>query len=355
MTTGIAGRARQTLASFAGSALAFLASLVVVGLLLLTQGRDPFRTYQGMFIGAFGSAYAVTETLVAATPIMLCALGVAVGAWVGLITIGAEGQLYMGALGATYAAMSMPHSPAWQVLPLMFCSACLLGALWSGIPGLLRARFGVNETILTLLLNYVAVLIVLYLIHGPWRDPLSFSWPQTAAFSPAAQLPRFGSTRLHLGLCFGVGIAGLLWMARSRTRWGFIAKVVGAGPRVAAYAHYPVARYLVGAMLLSGAIAAIAGMGQVSAIEGRLRAVLSPGYGYTGFLVAWLARHNPIGIVLVSVLMGGLLSGGDSLQLGERLPAATINIIQGLIFFFLLGSERYIKRFSQSARGETTT
>lgn len=336
-------KARQVALNGVGSIGAVIAAFIVVAIFLLLVGRDPIRTYSGIFAGAFGGRFAITETLVAATPIMLCALGVAIAAWVGLISIGAEGQLYLGAAGATCAALALPDAPAWQVLPLMFLASCVCGALWSGVPGLLRARFGVNETIMTLLLNYVAVLLVEYLVHGPWQDPASFSWPQTPAFSHAAELPRWPGTRLHLGICFGLVLATFFWITLPRTRMGFIVRVIGANPKAASHAHYPVARYLFVAMLVSGAIAALAGFGQVSAIEGRLRTGLSPGYGYTGFLVSWLARHNPLAIVVAAILMGGLLSGGDSLQLSEKLPFAVVNILQGCIFFFLLGSEYFME------------
>lgn len=353
MTRRFVTRLRSLTSPVVAASSAFVLALVVVGVLLLVQGRDPLSTYWRVLIGGFGDRFALSETLVAATPIMLCALSVAVAARVGLTTIGAEGQLYVGAIGATYVALAIPEASSWTLIPLMMCAACLCGGLWSGIPGLLRARFGVNETILTLLLNYVAVLLVQFLIHGPWKDPSSFSWPQSAALSSAAQLPRLGNTRIHLGLTFGLGFAFLFWVVLSRTRAGFVARVIGSNARAARYAHYPVARYLVAAMVISGAVAALAGMGQVSAIEGRLRSVLSPGYGYTGFLVAWLTRHNPVAIVFVSLLMGGLLAGADMLQLSEHLPAATLNVFQGLIFFFLLGSEQYIRRLSKTSAQAT--
>jgi len=342
------GRARRILVALVGSSGAAMAALLTVGAMLHLQGRDPIPVFSGMLRGGFGDTFALGETLVAATPIMLCALSVAVARWVGLITIGAEGQLYLGAIGATAVALSLPNLASWQLLPLMILAASVCGGLWAGLPGVLRAKLNINETIVTLLLNYVAILFVQYLVHGPWRDPASYSWPQSAAFSVSAQLPRFGSTRVHLGLCFGLSFALLFWFALSKTRVGFIARVVGSGPAAAKYAHYPIETYLIGAMVLSGVLSALAGFGQVSAIEGRLRPVLSPGYGYTGFLVAWLARHNPVAIVLVSFLMAGLLSGADALQLNQRLPAATVNIFQGLIFFFLLGAELKIRRTSRA-------
>jgi simple sugar transport system permease protein len=306
-----------------------------------------------MLSGAFGDSFSISETLVTATPIMLCALGVAVAGWLGLMNVGVEGQLYLGAIGATIIPLSMPNLPMWQMLILMFFSACIAGAFWSGVPAILRIWLGVSEVIVSLLMNYVAILLVEFLIHGPWLDPTSSSWPQTIAFPDSAQLPHLGIGRVHLGLLFGVGISLAFALLLPSTRAGFISRVIGQNPNAAEHAHYPLKRYQLIAMLLSGAIAAIAGFGQVSAIEGRLRSGLSPGYGYTGFLVCWLARHNPIAIIIVSILIGGLLSGADSLQLSAKLPFATVNILQGMIFFCLLASETFVQKISKSRPGET--
>jgi len=234
----------------------------------------------------------------------------------------------------------------------MFITSCLFGALWSGVPDILRAKFGVNETIVTLLLNYVALLLVEYLIHGPWQDPASYGWPQTIAFSHSAELPKWPGTRMHLGICFGVILGILFWVLFPRTRVGYITRIIGKNPETALYAHYPVTRYLIMAMIISGAVAGLAGLGQVSGIEGRLRTGLSPGYGYTGFLVSWLARHNPLAIIFVAILMGGLMSGSDSLQLSENLPFASVNILMGCIFFFLLCSDYFMKKFLPFKHGE---
>lgn len=327
-----------------GSAAAICAAMFVMGIFLFLLGRDPLNTYVGILSGAFGTRFAIGETLVAATPILLCALSVSLAAWVGLLSLGAEGQLYLGAVGATYVAITMPEATTWQVLPLMIAAACACGGLWSAIPGGLRAKFGVNETIVTLLLNYVAALLVEYLIHGPWRDPGSFNWPQSPAFPPAAELPRLFGTRVHLALGFGVLLALLFWITLPRTRVGFLVRVIGANPRAATYAHYPMRRYLFMAMLISGAVAGLAGLGQVAGIEGRLRGGISAGYGYTGFLAAWLARHNPLGIIVVAVLLGALLSGADSMQISDGLPFATVNLLQGSILLFLLCSDYFLER-----------
>lgn len=343
---GASDRTRRTIIYILSPAAAVLLAFLLTAVFLIAVGRDPISVYAGICMGAFGDSFSTSETLVAATPIMLCALAVAVAQWVGLMNVGVEGQLYMGAVGATIIPLTMPTLPAWQMLPLMFVSSLVIGGLWAFIPAALRVWLGVSEVIVSLLLNYVAILFVEFLIHGPWLDPTSSSWPQTIAFPEAAQLPHIPGGRVHLALALGLYFTLFFAIFLPITKSGFIARVIGENPNAAEYAHYPVRRYLLAAMFISGAVAAIAGFGQVSAIEGRLRAGISPGYGYTGFLVCWLARHNPIAIVFVSILIGGLLSGADSLQLSAKLPFATVNILQGLIFFCLLASEKYVRSMS---------
>jgi simple sugar transport system permease protein len=325
-----------------GSIGAVLIAFFLTGIFLLSVGRNPLEVYIGIYQGAFGDSFSLSETLVAATPIMLCGLGVAIAQWLGMMNVGVEGQLYLGATGAAYVALNCPCTEGWQLLLLMAIAAAICGGVWSFIPGLLRVSIGVSEVITTLLMNYIALLLVEFLIHGPWEDPNNVSWPQTAAFPAIAELPHLFGTRVHLGIVFGIVIALLFAFLLPTTKIGFISRVIGSNPDAAEYAHYKVKRYQLWAMIISGAVAALAGFSQVSAIEGRLRSGLSPGYGYTGFLACWLARHNPIAIVIVSILIGGLLSGADSLQLSAKLTFATVNILQGMIFFCLLASEQFI-------------
>jgi len=338
---------QRALISIAGSIGSILCGLIAVALFLTLAGRNAIGIYAGMFASAFGDSFALSETLVTATPIMLCALGVAVAGRVGLMNIGVEGQLLAGAVGSTFVALSLPSTtPPWAMLSLMCAAACACGALWSAVPALLKVRLGVNETIVSLLLNYVAALVVEFLIHGPWQDPTTTSWPQTQAFPASAELLHLPGSRVHLGIFIAVAIGIILSIILARTRAGFRANVIGQNPEAAKYAHYPVNRYLIIAMLLSGAVAALAGFSQVSAIEGRLRSGLSPGYGYSGFLVCWLSRQNPLAIIITAVLLGGFLSGADSLQLSEKLPFATVNILQGAIFLFLLASQRSLQNLA---------
>lgn len=321
-----------------------LFGLVTVGFFLMMVGRNPATVYSGMLVSAFGDGFALSETLVAATPVLFCALAVSISTRVGLLNIGVEGQMLAGACGATFVALHLPAQTApLPMLALMCLCACLCGAAWSAIPALLKVYLQVNETIVSLLLNYVAALLIDFLIHGPWQDPESTSWPQTQAFPPGAELLHLEGSRVHLGLPMAVLTGCLLALFWSSTVAGYKSRVIGQSSETAYYAHYPVKRYLVAAMLLSGAVAALAGFSQVSAIEGRLRSGLSPGYGYSGLLVCFLSRQNPIVMILVSIFFGGFLSGADSLQLSEKLPFATVNIMQGAIFLFLLGSEKFFK------------
>ena len=341
------GPLKRTGLYIGGTLLAVALAFAATGAFLALLGRDPVSTYAGIFTGAFGDSFSISETIVTATPIMLCALAVAIAGWLGLMNVGVEGQLYMGAIGATYVAINYGNIPAPQMLILMGAAACVAGALWSLIPAVLKVYLGVSEVIVSLLINYVAILLVEYLIHGPWQDPTNTSWPQTLSFPPAAELPHLFNTRVHLGIIFGVVLCLAFAVLLPLTKAGFISKAIGKNVDAAEYAHYKVAKYQIIAMLISGAVAALAGFGQVSAIEGRLRSGLSPGYGYTGLLVCWLARHNPIAIIIISILIAGLLSGADSLQLSAKLPFATVNILQGMIFFCVLGAEDFIRKLGK--------
>lgn len=317
-----------------------LLALVVGALLLLIAGRDPIAVYGAMFGGAFGSVNGLAETLVKTIPLLLAALGVAIAFRMLLWNIGAEGQLHMGAIAATGTALFLlPTAPAVLLVPATLLAGFLGGALWGLIPGFLRAYLKVNEIITTLMLNYVAILFAEYLVYGPWRNPQGFGFPGTAPIPEAAWLARIGTSRVHLGLLFGLVAAGVLFVILRRTWWGYEIRVIGENERAARYAGINIARNILLVMALSGGLAGIAGMSEVGGIAHQLQRSLSPGYGYTAIIVAWLGRLNPWAIVLVSFLFAGLLVGGDQLQISMGLPAAIAPMLQGTILFFLLGGE----------------
>ncbi len=317
----------------------FLA-LLVCGVVLLVTGENPIDVYRAIVNGSLGDRSGVSETFVKMIPLLLTGLGVSVAFRMQLWNIGAEGQLYLGAIFATGTTLFLiPGAPAIVMIPAMAAAGLIGGALWGLIPGALRAYFGANETITTLMLNYVAILLTDYLVHEPWRDPGSFGFPGTKQFPDAAWLPRYDTYRVHIGLLFGLIAAVILWIALRRTRFGYELSVMGENPRAASYAGMRTRRTILVVMAVSGALAGLAGMSEVAGIGHQLQRNFSPGYGYTAIIVAWLARLNPFGIILVSFLLAALLVGGDQLQISMGLPSAVAPMLQGAILFFLLGGE----------------
>ncbi len=315
-------------------------ALAFGGLLILAAGENPLAVYRAMLAGALGDANGLAETLVKTTPLLLAGLGVAVAFRMRLWNIGAEGQLYLGAIAAAGTALFvLPGAPALVLVPAMIVAGLLGGAAWGLIPGALRAFLGANEIITSLMLNYVAILFAEWLVHGPWRDPQAFGFPGTPTFPAAAWLPRWGTTRVHLGLLFGLIAALLLWGVLRRTRWGYQIAVIGESPRAAHYAGLPTKRTILTVMAVSGALAGLAGMSEVAGIGHQLQRSFSPGYGYTAIIVAWVGRLHPLGIVVVAFGLAALLVGGDQIQLSMGLPAAIGPMLQGVILFFLLGGD----------------
>lgn len=321
--------------------ISLILALAFGGLILLATGANPLVTYKAMAVGAFGSKYAISETLVKAIPLILCGLGVAVAFRMRFWNIGAEGQLAMGGFAAAWVGLFLPgllpDLPLKWLLPLMVLAGMLAGALWGLIPALLRAFVGVNEVITTLMMNYIAILWIEYLFYGPWRDPKGYGFPGTAPFPQEAWFPRYPGTRVHLGLAFAIAAAIILWFVLTRTRWGYEVRVIGENPRAARYAGISLWRNFLLVMLVSGALAGLAGVGEVAGISHRLQKGLTVGYGYTAIIVAWMGQLNPWGVVLVGVLLAGLLVGGDQIQITMRLPAAVALVLQGAILFFMLG------------------
>jgi len=329
-------------------------ALAILSLLLLLEGKNPFITVGAILRDAFGTPLGLKETFTRATPLLLCALAAAIPARAGLFNIGGEGQLHVGAVAATWVVLYLTWVPAPLVIPVMIMAAMIAGAVYGMLPGILRGWFHVNEVLVSLMLNYVGILLVEHLVHGPWRDPSALGWPYTASFPDAAVLPTYGNSNLHVGLLLGGAMALFIFLFMTTTRWGFSIKIVEANPTTARYVGINVAFYTVLLMAVGGACAALAGMGEVSVIQGRLRPGISPGYGYTGFIISWLAGHNAMLIVPVAVLIGGIYSGADALQLTSGLPGATVDILMGLVFLtFLLGRKldrRLTKRYSEVAQ-----
>ncbi len=317
-----------------------IAALAVFAAVLLLAGKDPLRAYADTFRDTLGDAYGFSELLVRMTPLLLAAVAVALPARLGLINVGGEGQLYMGAWLASAGALFLPSWPGWLLLPLVATLGFAGGALWAAIPGVLRGLRLVNETIATLLLNYVAPLVVSYFIFGPWRSAESSAYPQSPAFAEAARLPSFFETRVHAGLLVSLAALLFYWLLLEKTRWGVQMRAIGGNAEAAQRLGIPVAVWIVVALAIGGGMAGLAGMGEVMGIHGRLRQGLSPGYGFTGFLIAWLAGGRPLGILLMAFLFAMITSAGDTLQITQGVPYAVVNVLLAVILFIVLARRR---------------
>ncbi len=324
-----------------------MASVVVALLsgapILYLIGVDPWTAYRAMVWAAFGDLYGVSETLVKAIPLLLLGLGVGVAFRLGFWNIGAEGQFYLGAVGGTWFALSAPDWPALALQPLMLLMGFAAGAVWALVPAALRLYARTNEIITTLMLNYIAMLWIDFLVYGPWKDPQAFGFPFTPPLPQAARLPTLAGSRVHLGLLLGLVAAVILALLLWRTRLGYELRIIGWSSEAARYAGLPIARVTAIVISVSGGLAGLAGLCEVAGVQGRIQHGLSPGYGYTAIIVAWLARLNPWGTIVVSVLLGGLLVGSDMLQIAMGLPIAVAYLFHGLVLFSVLGLEVFVR------------
>jgi len=319
-----------------------LLTLLLFGFILLASGKDPIRSYQDMFTSTLGSWYGFSEVLVAMIPMLITALAVALPSRVGLINVGGEGQLYLGAAFATWGALTFQAQPAWILLTLMTLLGMLGGAVWAFLPAYLKAIGLVNETITTLLMNSIAPKIIVFLIFGYWHSAVDTV--KTANFASAARLPTFFGTRVHLGLFFGLVLLLLFWFIMKYTRWGLEMRAIGGNPQAARRNGIPLKRYLIIVMCLGGALAGLAGMAQVSGFYGVLLLNFSIGLGFMGFLICWLAGGEPVGILLMSFVVAIITTGGNLLQLTRDLPYAVINILLALALFVVLARPSLVQR-----------
>lgn len=307
-------------------------TLAVSGLLVLWAGAPVGRTYVLLAQGAFGSVFALTETLTRAVPLILTGLAAAVAFRAHLYNIGAEGQLYAGALaavavGGLHGGTGLEWSP-YVLFPLMMLAAALAGALWLLGPALMKARLGVDEVVTTLLLNFVMLLLVSALLDGPMKDPMAMGWPQSVALQGDLELAKLvPQTRLHTGLLWALALALLVWGLMARTVAGFRIRAVGANARAAAFAGVPVTRTVVLVALLSGGLAGLAGAIEVAGRTSYVTLDMSPGYGYSGIVIAMLAGLNPLGVVAAAIFVAGVLVGADSMSRAVGVPTYLADVI----------------------------
>lgn len=329
--------------------LALAVTLVAGGALFAALGFDPLEALYTFFVSPLTSLYGLGELAVKATPLTLCAIGLALGFRGNVWNIGAEGQLTFGAIFGGGVALACYEMEGWWILPLMLVAGMVGGMLWGMIPALLKTRFHASEILVSLMLTYVAGLILSLLVHGPWRDPEGFNFPESRLFSDAALLPvLIGETRLHLGAVFALAAVVAGWFIIARTFIGFQIKVMGLTPAAGGYAGFSQPKVVWLSFLVSGALAGLAGVSEVAGPIGQLQPTVSPGYGFTAIIVAFLGRLHPVGILLAALLMALSYLGGEAVQIGMGLPLAVTGVFQGMLLFFLLASDvliRYRVRF----------
>jgi len=316
---------------------AVAAALVIAAGLIAWAGAPVLAAYGELLVGAFGSRLSVTETLARATPLILTGLAAAVAFRARLWNIGGEGQFYLGALAAAALGAGALDLPGWLLIPVLMAAGALAGALLLLGPALLKTKLGVDEVVTTLLLNFVVLLFVSMMIEGPMKDPLAFGWPQSAPVVEQAVLPDLiARTRLHAGFLIAVAAAVAFWLIDSRTVWGYEARAVGANPRAAGFAGMGVDRVMLRVALFSGGLAGLAGVVEVIGLKEYLTLDLSPGYGYSGIVVAMLAQLNPLGVVAGALFVATVFVGADGMGRAMAVPSFIADVIVAISLITML-------------------
>jgi len=327
----------------ANPVISIVVGLVAGGIAIIFTHTNPLTVFKSILIGAFGNTYNFSETLVAAIPLILISAGLLLAFKMKFWNIGAYGQYIMGAMFSSFFALHASQNTSSFMLLAVMCLAGLIGgALWAIISALLKLFWEVNEVVSTLLLNYIALYILYYFMHGPWRDPSSHGFPLSKPFAANAQLPiLLNHTRIHLGLVFGIIASLVIYVLIKKTRFGYENKVIGENPVAAKYAGINIFRNTLIAAAISGGLAGLAGMAQVSGIIHMIQLEINAEYGYTAIIVSWLAALNPIASFFVSIILGGLEAGGYQIQMTMNVPFGIVGVIESSILFALLGGELF--------------
>lgn len=337
---------RGTLEALVLPVAAVLFSLVLFGAFCAIAGANPIGVYASIYKAAFGSWRSFQNTLLRAAPLMLSSLCTALPARLGLVIIGNEGALVVGGLGAVAIGLALSSAPPTIVQIAMALAGVVCGGVWIGAVGALRHYRAVNETISSLLLNYIAIALLNHLVGGPMRDPSSLNKPSSYSIAAVNMLEPISGTRVHYGLIYGIVACCIAYFLIQRTTFGFAARTAGGNIRAAQIAGLPVGKLTMAICFLAGSCAGLAGMVEVAAVHGRANESLNANYGYSGILVAFIARHNPLAASLVAVLLGGILASGGILQRTHALPDATVLVFQGLVFLVVLYTESLYGRLA---------
>lgn len=342
----------DTLTSAALPMIAVAGALGVGALLLAMLGVDPLQAYGALFNGALGNVSGITQTLTKATPLLLVGLGICIAFRGGVINIGGEGQIILGALSASALAIGFSDWPGWLLLPLTMIVGALAGLIWGGIPGLLKARMGVNEILSTVMMNQIALQLMNFLLRGPMLDPAQIAAgtniPQSAALPEVVWLTRLvPRTLFHSGAILAVILAIAVYFLLWRTTIGYRIRAVGQNPHASRYAGIPVSRYVFLSMALSGAFCGLAGAVEVMGVHHRMIEGMSGGYGFSGIVAALFGKLHPLGAIPASALFGSLLVGADKMQRSVQVPSSLIVALQGLVVLFVVASDLYVRRRSR--------
>lgn len=347
-------RLRQSqLMRYLSPLIAGLLTILLGAALFASLGRSPLESLYEFFISPISSLYGVGTWLTKSAPLLIIGMGLAIGFRANVWNIGAEGQYTIGALCGGGLALLFQDTGGWWVMPLMVAAGATGGAAWAAIPAFLRTRLNTNEILTSLLLVYVADHLLQYLVHGPWRDPQGYNFPQTVMFSDWATLqPVIPGTLLTVATLASILVVPLAWLLMHRTFFGFQIKVSGLSARAADYAGYSRKRMIWYTLLLSGALSGVAGLCEVAGTIGKLQPSISPGYGFTAIIVAFLGQLEPVGVLLASLLVGLLYVGGDQVQISLHLPSSVAGVFQGMLLFLVLATDvliRYRIRIDRTA------
>ncbi len=324
---------------------ALIAGLSAFSLFLFVLGKSPVDFYLLIYKAGFGTAFSWQNTLSRTAPLLLAALCVALPARLGLVVIGGEGAIVLGGFAGAAAGGVVSGATGVLAIPLMLAAGALTGAVWIGAVGALRHYRGANETIASLLMAYIAIALMNHLVEGPLRDPASLNKPSTAPLAEHLRIGSLPGMDVHWGLAAGVLACVVAWVLIEKTRWGFAARIAGGNVRAAQIQGLPVGGLIVGFTGLGGAFAGLAGTFEVAAVHGSANGSLAAGFGYTGILIAFLARHNPLAIIPVAILLGGIEASSGLIQRRMDLPDATVLVLQGFVFLSILISETFYGRF----------
>ncbi|TJW63335.1 MAG: ABC transporter permease [Mesorhizobium sp.] len=324
---------------------ALVVGMVLFSLFILAVGKSPVQLYETMWRGGFGSWFSIQNSLSRGAPLLLAALCVALPARLGLVVIGGEGAIVLGGVAAAAIGVALNGAPSFLEILLMGVGGAAAGGIWIGVVGALRHYRAVNETISSLLMAYIAIALMNHLVEGPLRDPASLNKPSTQPLADIYRIGNIPGMEVHWGLVVGILACVLSWLLIEKTRWGFAARIAGGNVRAAQVQGLAVGPLIVGFTALAGGFAGLAGMLEVAAVQGSANGSLAAGYGYTGILVAFLARHNPLAIIPVAILLGGIDASGGLIQRRMDLPDATVLVLQGMLFIVILFSETFYGRF----------